>query len=243
MSGWTNEHIEAARARWTSPDVRPLQVTAVLRSMIETNESAPLMLDGLVDFAVVQDITQQTPSDVFSGFRGRAEIPSPIPKARVTVRGEEYLVPMASQAFYPAPPEPGVRQTKKTSDVEAMGMKAVNTSFGPMKSYVVPRAGLHVDWCSWFVVAAPDLLMEALSEISSIGAGRGSGLGVIEKWIFTEIEEDWSMRYQGNPTRPVPSEQGRAMASYRAPYWQRGRGFQAVCEMHDPAGPQPPLLR
>ena len=227
-------------ARWKGRPERakPVAITAELMAPIACDEALPLMLDGALQHAVIVLATGDEPSDLFAGFTGSVEIPIPLVEERVTVGGKSFLVPRCSQAFFAAPPIPAVRVVKRTSDVESLGLGAVNISYGEHKSHLLPMASIIAPWVTWYALADVERLEEVLPHVLAIGRSRSHMMGGVARWAIDELDEDWSWEYRGNPMRPLPATSGPKMG-FRAPYWLPTNA--TTCRIHNPRAARPPF--
>lgn len=214
--------------------VRSVRIVAELCSPVACDPGRPLMIDGAIQHAIIEDATDCDPHDLFAGWRG----PTPriwTPVLEVEVNG--LLVPSISQAFWLTDPYESMRTCRQTVDVEKLGLARVVTAFGRWKSHVIEKSVLVGAWVCWYARADVEGLRALLPRLATIGRSPNQGLGAVARWWLEETPEDWSLRCEGNPTRPIPDGCG-PVVGYRAPYWHREN--KARCQLPDPDLEMPP---
>lgn len=125
------------------------------------------------------------------------EIP-PIPLSIKTINGIN--VHRCSNPIIPDPYSEWVERLSKRIDTHKISFllapenrKSLLISSGPYKMRYVPERIRLIDRVCWFVRGDKKEINKLCKSIIAIGKHRNIGYGIIEKWTYDEIEEDWSI--------------------------------------------------
>lgn len=218
----------AAAQRWACVSPEPLTLRAWLAAPLAWDAYNGVPCEGALQYAVVQLASGVSPEEAFVGAPVDDLVPIPIPIAAQDMAG----MPIALASW--AHPAPGsletVRLRRKRARAESYGMSKVNVAMAEFKSEQIPVPTLTAKWVDFHVVGDRALLTDLLPDVTHLGRGRSSGLGVVMGWEVLDDPEQRSVLDRGRLMRAIPSASGITPrpgtfsvrnATTRAPYWHR----------------------
>lgn len=215
-----------------SRNFEPLQITAVFRTAVITDEWMPL--DGVL-------LSQKTREDL--GYRemtvpGISNLAQPkggemkggkLPIK--TVHGKEWYYRISWAEWGPHVDGKDYWNKRYDNDlsdfVTFKGRGTVNNLAGAYKAYHQPVFYRSALWARWYCVGDKAEIARLLSTCTNIGKKPAQGWGRVLRWVVESISDDWSIWKDGKLMRGIPAfeqpdYQGNvALYGVRPSYWDR----------------------
>lgn len=232
---WMSENrgwLERARRRWAPRPAVPFTIRVWFSSPIAWSSDG-VKLDGLLQRMVVERETDLPADDVFAECPRGLHPEIQIPIADVTIAG----LPIACASWGMPPPIAceSIRWRRKRARPEVMGGDRLLIAGGPFKSHNIPVQTLVTPWLDFYVVGTPSLVRDLMGDITALGRGYASGLGMVLGVEYMPDRAERALSHRGEPMRALPLGEGCPLLCdpivderpTRAPYWL-GKGL-ALC--------------
>ncbi len=223
-----------------SRNFEPLQITAVLRTAVISDQWLPL--DGILFFQKTrEDLGAQVMT--MSGVSNLAE-----PKGKTMKGGELPIKTVNSKEWYyrcswavwssyvDGKDYWNKRYDNDLSDfVTFKGRGTVNNKEGAYRAYHQPVFYRSALWVRWFCVGDKTEITRLLSTCTNIGKKPAQGWGRVARWEVESIGDDWSIWKDGKLMRGIPAFDkstdyagNLALYGVRPSYWDRRNQIMVV---------------
>ena len=198
----------------------PLQVRAYLQTGIISDQYLPL--DGILQYFFLREKLgfpdYSLPLDTIVDVENYE-----LPFEKRSKNGLWYYA--CSFAFFP-------EHTKEFREIyskrfplkriEMLGQvkKKINTQGGQYKSLYLNVYYRTALWLDWYCVGNRKEIEKLLPHIHWIGKKVAQGWGSVIRWEVKVVDNDWSERKDGKPTRSLPDPTGDFLFGIRPPYWK-----------------------
>ena len=227
----------------SSTDLRnfePLQITAVLRTAVISDQWLPL--DGILLFQKTrEDLGAQAMTT--PGVSNLAQ-----PKGETMKGGKLPIKTVHSKEWYyrcswaqwsenvEAKDYWNKRYDNDMSDfVTFKGRGTVNNLAGAYKAYHQPVFYRSALWVRWFCVGDKAEIIRLLSTCTNIGKKPAQGWGRVARWEVESVSDDWSIWKDGKLMRGIPAFEkpadyfgNIALYGVRPSYWDRRNQIMVV---------------
>ncbi len=233
--------MKSANSSMDSRNFEPLQITAVLRTAVISDQWLPL--DGILLFQRTRD-ELGSQSITTPGVSNLAQ-----PKGEVMKGGKLPIKTVHSKEWYyhcswaqwseniEAKDYWNKRYDNALSDFVSFGDRrgTVNNLAGQYKAYHQPVFYRSALWVRWYCVGDKVEISRLLSTCTNIGKKPAQGWGKVARWEVEPIGDDWSIWKEGKLMRGIPAFEKPAayvgnMALYgvRPPYWDKRNQIMVV---------------
>jgi len=156
----------------------------------------------------------------------------PIPLAKRTIEG--YDVYACSDPIIPDPAAEWVDYSGKRIDGDYIALllapeerKSIGVTSGAYKMRYAPIRVRLIDRICWFFRGDKYEIRRILKTVFAVGAYRKIGYGIVDKWEYEEVEDDYSIFANGILMKTIPTnERLQNMSGYKIgfggikpPYW------------------------
>lgn len=211
-------------------NLEPLQITAVLRTAVISDQYLPL--DGILLYQAHREKLGARDYSLPGEYTNFGGITLPL---AIEHGGKKNWYYRASWADWSKCVEGqdywNKRFDNSLADLIDFGKKRGNVIIekGEFKAYHNPIIYRSALWVRWFVMGDKDEIENLLSTVTHIGKKTVQGWGRVSRWMFRRLSDDCSIWREGKLMRGIPAEDIRSfdidqkMGIYgiRPSYWNK----------------------
>lgn len=221
--------LQDVAGEWGPRQLEPVKVTLVFRSALTWDDYVGHTLEGMLQYAAIRETTGESPSDLFSGYRGPAvNVPCPVGDASIL----GLSVPMASQARLAESAASIKRLRTRRARTEKYNIKMAMSNGGIYKSQLTEMVAKATPYVTFYAMADAERLERLLCQAHGLGSDVSRGMGTLLGSIVKscpDAERLWWRTESGAPARayPVQGETEAGMLFGATDYELRMEAYRA----------------
>ena len=115
---------------------------------------------------------------------------------------------------------------EKALDYRKVKVKKISRGSGYFKDFAMSLVYIPAKKVTFYANADPDILEMLFEALPALGKKTSIGFGFIKDFKIEELDEDYSIVWDGIAMRPIPyfmlkSQEELVMLAYKAPFWAK----------------------